>query len=102
MAKNNIRSFRYSDEVASILEAQAGDNLNEKFDNLIRYCFERVPWVEKRLADLEIEIEQKRKMLQDVHNQVDQIEMMMNELKKIQFTVELVARRAKNIAEENL
>ena len=36
--KTNIRSFRYSDRVAEILEASEGDTLNEKFENLVLFC----------------------------------------------------------------
>lgn len=44
--KNNIRSFRYSDEVAEILEGMEGSNLNEKFENLVRTCYVRLPEVQ--------------------------------------------------------
>jgi hypothetical protein len=37
--KSNLRSFRYTDEVAAILEAQEGNSLNEKFESLVLFCF---------------------------------------------------------------
>lgn len=54
MAKNNIRSFRYSDEVAAIIEKFKGDSLNDKFENLVLYCF----WERKKIDD---QLAQKRK-----------------------------------------
>jgi hypothetical protein len=47
--KNNIRSFRYSDRVAEILEQQEGKTLNEKFENLVLFCFDEKPNTEKQL-----------------------------------------------------
>lgn len=41
--KNNIRSFRYSDRVADILEGMEGKNLNEKFENLVLTCYCKLP-----------------------------------------------------------
>ncbi|MCB6801501.1 hypothetical protein LI015_07670 [Enterocloster sp. 210928-DFI.2.20] len=58
-AKNNIRSFRYSDRVAEILEAMEGDSLNAKFENLVLFCYDRLPEVKskyesyKKMADRE-------------------------------------------------
>lgn len=46
--KTNIRSFRYSDRVASILESMEGANLNAKFENLVLFCNDKFPEVEKR------------------------------------------------------
>ncbi|MBE7724524.1 MAG: hypothetical protein E7244_08870 [Enterocloster citroniae] len=43
--KNNIRSFRYSDRVAQILESMEGDSLNAKFENLVIFCHDRLPEV---------------------------------------------------------
>lgn len=47
-AKNNIRSFRYSDRVAQILESMEGDSLNAKFENLVIFCHDKLPEVQKK------------------------------------------------------
>lgn len=47
--KNNIRSFRYSDEVAGILEGMQGKTLNEKFENLVRTCYIVLPEMERKI-----------------------------------------------------
>ena len=46
-AKNNIRSFRYSDRVAQILESMEGDSLNAKFENLVIFCYDKLPEVQR-------------------------------------------------------
>jgi len=48
--KSNLRSFRYSDEIAAILEAQEGASLNEKFESLVLFCFYKL---ESRKKDRE-------------------------------------------------
>lgn len=35
MAKNNIRSIRFSDELAELIDRQIGDTFTEKFENLV-------------------------------------------------------------------
>ena len=37
-AKNNIRSIRFSDELAELIERQVGDTFTQKFENLITRC----------------------------------------------------------------
>lgn len=47
--KNNLRSFRYSDRVAEILEGFDGDSMNAKFENLVLYCFDGLEDKKKRI-----------------------------------------------------
>lgn len=47
--KTNIRSFRYSDRVAEILEASEGNTLNEKFENLVLFCYDELPKIKSDL-----------------------------------------------------
>ena len=70
MAKNNLRSFRFSDEVAAILDRFEGASMNDKFENLILHCFWQREQLEKmiaerqhRLASLEAEIRAKHQQL---------------------------------------
>ena len=39
MAKNNIRSVRFSDELIEIIEQQVGDNFTQKFERLVYNCY---------------------------------------------------------------
>ena len=36
--KTNIRSLRFSDELAELIERQQGQNFTEKFENLVTRC----------------------------------------------------------------
>ena len=51
--KTNIRSIRFSDELAELIEGQQGQNFTEKFENLVTRCVWEVPAREKELAELE-------------------------------------------------
>lgn len=62
--KGNLRSFRYSDEVAGILEAFQGGSLNEKFENLILHCF----WERKKI---DAQLAQRRKEYDELSKQVE-------------------------------
>ena len=49
MAKNNIRSIRFSDDLAELIERQAGQTFTEKFERLITRCVWELPRQEERL-----------------------------------------------------
>lgn len=70
LSKGNIRSFRYSDKVADILNRQKGTSLNDKFEQLILHCFTKLPELDaviesrqKQLASLEDRLSAARKEL---------------------------------------
>ena len=91
MAKNNIRSFRYSDEVKEILENFDGVSMNEKFENLVKYCFGQVPVVETRLKDLNREIEEKQDKLRGVRLQVKELDIFIMCLQGIKEKISAAA-----------
>ncbi len=63
MAKTNVRSFRFDDDIMAIIEAFDGNNFSEKFDNIVKYCFIKVPEAKAKLDDLEKQIDEKKKEL---------------------------------------
>ena len=56
MAKNNIRSVRFSDE-------QVGDNFTQKFERLVYNCYMLLPEKERQTAELDKRITEKRESL---------------------------------------
>ena len=53
-AKNNIRSIRFSDELAELIDRQQGSSFTQKFENLIIRCVWELPAKEdelKRMGD---------------------------------------------------
>ena len=53
--KNNHRSIRFSDEIAAIIEAQEGENFNQKLENLINECYTALPEKQRQIEQLELQ-----------------------------------------------
>lgn len=50
MAKNNIRSIRFSDDIADMIDRQAGSTFTEKFERLVTRAFWELSAAEKELV----------------------------------------------------
>lgn len=64
--KNNIRSIRFSDELAELIDRQVGDTFTAKFENLITRCVWELPAKEAELARIEEQIREKRERYQEL------------------------------------
>lgn len=95
--KSNIRSFRYSDRVADILESFEGNSLNEKFENLVRFCFDAVPKRQEELKKLDEQVKAKRSLYFDVCSQLQDVQQLMDTLKTLQHYGGIAARKAEQI-----
>ena len=99
MAKNNIRSIRFSDKLAALIDQQVGDTFTQKFENLITRCVWEVPAAEKRLERGREEIKQEQQRLYDLQKATEQLRMLERDIKDAQRYFQIVERRAKQIAE---
>lgn len=99
MTKNNIRSFRYSDEVACILGQYRGDSLNAKFENLVTDAFCMVERRQEELARVNEQIAQRRQTLRNLERATEQLTQLERDIKAAQFSFGIVARRAQSIAD---
>ena len=99
MAKNNIRSIRFSDKLATLIDQQVGDTFTQKFENLITRCVWEVPAAEKRLEQVREEIKRERQRLYDLQRATEQLRMLENDIRSAQRYFQIVERRAKQIAE---
>ena len=61
--KNNIRSIRFSDELAGLIDRQVGNTFTEKFENLVTRCVWELPQKERELERLNQEISERRQQL---------------------------------------
>lgn len=61
--KSNIRSIRFSNDIAELIDRQAGDNFTQKFENLITRCVWELPKKEQELELIQEEIKKKRLLL---------------------------------------
>lgn len=99
MAKNNIRSIRFSDELADLIDRQAGDTFTQKFENLVTRCVWELPKQEKRLERVREEIKQEQQRLYNLQKATEQLRMLERDIKDAQRYFQIVERRAKQIAE---
>ena len=75
--KPNIRSIRFSDERAELIDRQAGNTFTEKFENLVTRCVWELPQKEAELERLEEKIQQERKRLAELQKRRTKLEQIM-------------------------
>ena len=97
--KNNIRSIRFSDEMAKLIDRQVGNTFTEKFENLITRCVWELPQKEEQLKEIQEQIIQERKRLYDLQRATEQLRMLEQDIKNAKKYFGIVERRAKAIAE---
>lgn len=100
MAKNNIRSFRFSDEVAAIIERFEGASFNDKLERIILHCFwergkieEDIKTQRRRLADLQ-------KRCDEARAELFEYESLLAQKKKIDQAVTQVVLQAIDYQEQ--
>lgn len=98
-AKNNIRSIRFSDELAELIDRQVGDTFTQKFENLITRCVWELPQKEEQLARIQADIQRERERLYNLQRATEQLRALERDIKNAQSYFGIVERRAKAIAE---
>ena len=87
MAKNNIRSFRYSDEVAAIIEGFKGNTMNEKFENLVLHCFWEGKKIDAQLAQKRKEYDRLCKQVEEKRKQLYEFDSLMSEKQRLSSAI---------------
>ena len=98
-AKANIRSIRISDDMAELIDRQAGTNFTEKWENLVTRCVWELPQKEELLKRIQADIDRERQRLYDLQQATQMLRMLEVEIKDAQWSFEQVKRRAKQIAD---
>lgn len=97
--KSNIRSIRISDDMAELIDRQAGANFTEKWENLVTRCVWELPQKEEQLKAIQARIDQERQRLYDLQRATEQLRILENDIKAAQRYFAIVERRAKQIAD---
>jgi hypothetical protein len=97
--KPNIRSFRYSDEVARILEGFEGESMNAKFENLVLYCYKALPQKKKEIKQADEQIAAKWARYKKVCEKIREAEATVKLLDEIR---ELSHKLYLNLEEKDL
>lgn len=85
--KNNIRSIRFSDELAELIDRQLGDTFTQKFENLITRCVYELPKKEEQLAWYDQEIKKRRKQLDQLAQRAMKYSEQLNNLERQLLTI---------------
>ncbi|WP_297999334.1 hypothetical protein [uncultured Oscillibacter sp.] len=104
-SKPNIRSIRFSDELAELIDRQAGNTFTEKFENLVTRCVWELPQKEEELKRLQEQISLKQKRLYDLEDTVQKLQQMERDIKHLQRSLNDIMGRAEAVvkaAEEDL
>ena len=99
MAKTNIRSIRFSDDLAELIERQAGRSFTEKFENLVTRCVWELPRQEERLKEIQERIRQEQERLTRIQRATEQLRTLEQDIHTAQYYFKFAERRAKQIAE---
>lgn len=97
--KSTIRSIRISDDMAELIDRQAGANFTEKWENLVTRCVWELPKKEELLKRIQKDIDRERKRLYDLQHATEQLRMLEDNIKSAQYYFKIVERRAKQIAD---
>lgn len=79
-AKNNIRSIRFSDELAELIDRQTGKTFTEKFENLVTRCVWELPRKEVELEKIQKQIQQERRRLRELEQKRTDLQRTMSGL----------------------
>lgn len=80
--KPNIRSIRFSDELAELIDRQAGNSFTEKFEGLITRCVWELPQKEAELKRIQKEIQQERKRLADLRKRREKLDRVIQSIQQ--------------------
>ena len=81
-SKPNIRSIRFSDELAELIERQVGNSFTEKFENLITRCVWELPQKEAELKQVQERIQQGRKRLADLQKRREKLDRVIGSIQQ--------------------
>ena len=95
--KNNIRSIRFSDELAELIDRQVGDTFPQKFENLITRCVYELPKKEEQLAWYDQEIKNRRKQLDQLAQRAMKYSEQLNNLERQLLTVSETIKKMEEV-----
>lgn len=80
--KPNIRSIRFSDELAELIDRQIGNTFTEKFENLVTRCVWELPQREAELKEVQKQIRQEEKRLADLRKRRTVLDQTIQSIQK--------------------
>ena len=80
--KPNIRSIRFSDELAELIDRQMGNTFTEKFENLVTRCVWELPQREAELKEVQKQVRQEEKRLTELRKRRTVLDQTIQSIQK--------------------
>ena len=80
--KPNIRSIRFSDELAEPIDRQAGNTFTEKFENLVTRCVRELPQREAELEEVQKQIRREEKRLTELRKRREKLDQAISDIQR--------------------
>ena len=80
--KKNIRSIRFSDELAELIDRQAGDTFTQKFEGLITRCVWELPRKEAELEEVQKQIRREKERLTELRKRREKLEQAIRDIQR--------------------
>lgn len=91
--KGYIRSIRFSEELAELIDRQAGNSFTEKYENLITRCVWELPQKEAELKRIQKEIQQEQKRLADLRKRREKLGQTIGSIQReLDYQLKLLER----------
>ena len=100
MAKNNIRSIRFSDELADLIDHQIGDTFTQKFESLIYRAFWELPEKEKELAEINQRIQDQWKRLAAIQTTIEELNNIGRSIHTIEANIIHIRQQTLTLAQK--
>ena len=81
-SKPNIRSIRFSDELAELIDRQVGNSFTEKFEGLITRCVWELPQKEAELERIREDIQSERKRLTELMKRREKLDRTIQSIQR--------------------
>lgn len=80
--KPNIRSIRFSDELAELIDRQVGNSFTEKFENLMTRCVWELPQKEAELKEVQKKVRQEEKRLAELRKRREKLDQAISDIQR--------------------
>ena len=80
--KPNIRSIRFSDELAELIDRQAGDTFTQKFEGLITRCVWELPRKEAELEEVQKQIRREKERLTELRKRREKLDQAIRDIQR--------------------
>lgn len=80
--KPNIRSIRFSDELAELIDRQAGNTFTEKFENLVTRCVWELPQKEAELEKVQKQIRREKEQLAELRKRREKLDQAISDIQR--------------------